>query len=833
MVVEHMVVSAAELDAAILGDLESDCRAIVTTTRGALLVTAGPGAGKTLILARRAAYAATHGEIDPAKMLALTFTNRAAREMRQRVDRCAPNVSSAMTISTLHSLCARILREEAHILDRDGAFAILDDLECHAVIARVRDPAQIDPAIKAEDLLATIARYKDDGVYPHIASTRLKIDPSHRDLYARYQAALEEQNALDFADLIAYGRLLLTNDRLGARERLRERFVWVEVDEFQDTGVAEYEIIAAIAAGSGDLCCFADPGQAIYSWRGVDFPAAVARFRSEFSPHEVTLTRGRRMPPRIDAAVTAIASAESLSPRPDAASDADDVRLIAASDRDDEARAIARLIDDRVARGEARYRDYAIVARTNRYLRELESRLDDLGLPIRRVDGARWWDDPLARDIVACLRAIQRPDSAAARRVLSAMAPDLSRHDIAAMSSAHLLLTDWFGDDVPAGRDPCGAAISAWNDGDIVALDFETTGLDVTRAEIIEIGAIRLHAGREVETFATLVRTDASVAGSARVHGIDDATLAERGVEPSAAIAGLTDFLGSTPIIGHNLLGYDLPLLRRTQTDHGLTPFAGVAFDTLDLARRATPLPRLTLDRIARHLGLASRTDHRAEADARVAGWVAARLIEQIGQTATARMDIIRKYRDALQPVVDVVNGWRSLAETVTLARLIESIAADKAIAKSSATGTIVARLMELATSKVADTPASAAIDDFVNVARLGSGLDEFDRTANVVPLLTIHSAKGMEFDHVVLAGATDDLIPLGRTRNDAMLDEERRVMVVALSRARRTVTVTYPRADGGRRRLPSRFLAPIAHLDTSETLTVSQSHSSTQRLAR
>ena len=252
--------------------------AAVRHGEGPLLILAGAGSGKTRVLTHRIAHLLDAQAARPGEIMAVTFTNKAAGELRERVQRLVGPGAERLWVSTFHAFGARILRRESDALSLDRAFAIYDDADQLAALKRACQASDVD-LDKAKQILGRIDRWKNAGLLP------LQVQPEPFDVpaktaarvYARYQLELQSSQAVDFGDLIV--RVLeLFSLRQDLADRYSERFRYILVDEFQDTNPAQYQLLKALARAHGNLCVVGDDDQSIYRWRGaevsniIDFP---------------------------------------------------------------------------------------------------------------------------------------------------------------------------------------------------------------------------------------------------------------------------------------------------------------------------------------------------------------------------------------------------------------------------------------------------------------------------------------------------------------------------------------------------------------------------------
>ena len=439
--------SVPEDSADILTDLNAAQREAVTAPAGPLLILAGAGSGKTRVIAHRIAYLIRDQGVPPHRLVAVTFTNKAAGEMRRRITALTGDAGSVVTCGTFHSVCARWLRRDIRHLDRDGSFTIYDDDDQLRVIKRLMSAARIDQNhIKPQDIRSSISRAKDELLLPEEYAEKVYDRPYDQDIqqatvqvYRRYQAALEEANALDFADL------LLTTLRLFEQvpEVLgyyQQQYQHVLVDEYQDTNRVQYEIVRRLAAVHRNITVVGDDDQSIYSWRGADICNILA-FEDEYPDATVVkLEQNYRSTKHIlDSAHGVVRSLRSRKPkrlRTDKAP-GDEVVVCQALDDHDEAGFVANEIERLVGADRRRYRDCAVMYRVNAQSRSLEKALDNQRIPYQLVGGTKFYARREIKDLLCYLRLAYNPaDEASLRRVINVPARGIGARTVA-------VLDDW------------------------------------------------------------------------------------------------------------------------------------------------------------------------------------------------------------------------------------------------------------------------------------------------------------------------------------------------------------------------------------------------------
>jgi len=410
----------------ILADLNPEQRIAVESTEGPLLVLAGAGSGKTRVLTSRIAYLIGVCGIPPESMLAVTFTNKAAGEMRERVAKMLGEEQARdLAIGTFHSMCVRILRRDIGHLERSRGFVIYDDSDSLGVIKDVLKRHGLDPKVHDPKRLRwRIDQWKNQGLLPaQAAAAAADIDDElSSELYATYQRLLADANALDFGDLLLQTVELFKRfpQVLGHYQR---RWQYVLVDEYQDTNGVQYELVGQLAASHRNLCVVGDPDQSIYAWRGADI-RNILDFEHDYEDAKVVkLERNYRSTSPILAGASAVVANNSdrkpktmFTEREGGAL----IRYFEAADDREESQFVIRQILTRSRRDGRPYGDFAILYRTNAQSRSFEEELLKYDVPYTVVGGMRFYERAEVKDVLAYLRLMVNPtDNQALRRIVN------------------------------------------------------------------------------------------------------------------------------------------------------------------------------------------------------------------------------------------------------------------------------------------------------------------------------------------------------------------------------------------------------------------------------
>ena len=400
-------------------------RRAVEAVDGPVLVLAGAGTGKTRVLTTRLAHILATRRARPSQLVAVTFTNRAALEMRERLGRTIGESAEGLWLGTFHAIAARILRRHAEALGLKPNFTILDADDQLRLVKQIAAAAHIDDRRwPARALLGAIERWKDRGLVPdkvpeaergEIANGRMI------ELYRIYQERLRALNAADFGDLLLHNLTLFTL-RPEILAEYQQRFRYLLVDEYQDTNVAQYLWLRLLAQKHRNLCCVGDDDQSIYSWRGAEI-GNILRFEKDFPGATIVrLEQNYRSTPHILAAASAlIAQNESRLGKTlwTEANEGERIVLRGVWDGEEEARWVGDEVESLQRRGES-LSHIAILVRAGFQTREFEERFLTLGVPYRVIGGLRFYERQEIRDALAYLRLVHQPaDDLAFERIIN------------------------------------------------------------------------------------------------------------------------------------------------------------------------------------------------------------------------------------------------------------------------------------------------------------------------------------------------------------------------------------------------------------------------------
>ena len=541
-----------------LSDRQRDA---VTHTDGPLLIIAGPGSGKTRVMAHRVAYLIGVTGVSPWKILGVTFTNKAARELLERCERLVGLGSNELQVRTFHGFCARVLRSDGENVGLQSDFTIYDSDDQARVIRRILEDIDIDPKqFPPRSVLAVISDAKNNLQSPEQLSKRTE---TYRDevmsrIYEAYEAALHRANAVDFDDLLSKTYALLEGHP-EILEKYQQRYEYLLVDEFQDTNPLQFQVARLLALKSRNICVVGDPDQSIYSWRHAD-PSNLTDFQSTFNETKiVTLDQSYRSTQIIlEAADSVIGNNDermekNLWTENDRGSR---ITVAEAYNEEEEARLVLQATVELQEKHGIDRNEIAVMYRVNAQSRAFEVTCNREGIPYRLVGGVKFYDRKEVKDILAFLSLIANPAAdAALERVINVPARGISAKSLTELRRVALVnnvpILDVIldisrvkgGDEEPAAYG-CTLATRALNSiatfGDLITrLIEQSMALDTT--ELIDLAVERTGYG-------AMLREDKE-RGEERMENLQELRASAEQFSGSDERGQLTDFLENVALV--------------------------------------------------------------------------------------------------------------------------------------------------------------------------------------------------------------------------------------------------------------------------------------------
>ncbi len=821
----------------------------VSHIEGSGILHAPVGTGKTLALAERTATAIQRG-IKPDKILCLTFTNRATQEMKERITQSCGERANRVRVSTFHSLCAWMLRVEAHRLALPADFTVVDEDDSREILRRIVQERGLRLKIRASsgdifrELFRRIERCLSDvtaeqlaylpeanliaGEYPSEFFTDLpEVD---RYVALEYERWLTSEHYVDFPNLILFTRaMLLRNSEI--RDYWSRRFTMVQVDEMQDTHMNEYEVLKILTYRSQNIVLAGDYDQTIYEWRGSEPKKIEKRFKKDF-PNVRGFTfrtnyRATELLLKTSANVAASYSNNDVPCLGTATKTGRPIIVHFAASSNEEGEWIARQIEK--IRRENFYEQnnplplhqIAVLSRTNQRRKAISKVFRSRDLPHLTVEQYEFFRRQEVKDALAYLRHLLNPyDSSSLQRILKRLPLGIGEaafKQVREVYESGLRLADLASVKTLDSGDPFGAIKESLSSGTVTVFDLETTGIELGKDEIVELFALKLHRGQKILTFHRYLKLHdlKTVGDSQRIHGISDDYLNANGIQPSQVLKEFGEFANGSLLVGHNV-GFDVKMVnsyaRRLGIDLNFSEFA----DTLEIAKRFVKLERYRLEDLARHFDLDTQPTHRASDDAMTTWKLLQHLIPLVEPGESERRAVIRRLYKKFLPISKKIRSLRYRLHTKRPHEFLTCMLEKSGLLTYyQRNERRLENLRELwRVFKAWDDPSMdelGSLKNLVNMGALARNLDLADKELDRVRILTIHQAKGLEFDVVFLAGLTDGELPNFLAEKQ---DEERRIFYVGITRAREMLFLTGHAWDSNsnHRRKPSPFFRLIGN---------------------
>lgn len=735
-------------------------REAVLTTEGPLLVLAGAGSGKTRVLTFRIAHMLGDLGVKPWQVLAITFTNKAAAEMRERLAALIPSGTRGMWVCTFHAMCVRMLREDADLLGYTGQFTIYDDDDSKRMVRDIMQTLGIEQKQFPINMIRSkISSAKNAMIGPEdmLKSADSPNDKKAAQVYLELERRLRAANAMDFDDLLVR-TLELLRTRPEVLDKYQERFRYISVDEYQDTNHVQYEIANLLAAKYQNLMVVGDDDQSIYSWRGADI-TNILDFEKDFKNCKtVKLEQNYRSTGHILSAANAVVRHNSQ--RKDkrlftAEGDGEKIQAFQASDERDEGRWIAGEIEKLHSKGTS-YDDIAVFYRTNAQSRILEDMFLRAGVPYKIVGGTRFFDRAEIRDVMAYLKMIVNPaDEMSVKRVINT-----PRRGIGSTSIQKI---------------------------EQLARDNHCSFFQACEIACAETGMFSAKVRNGLSSFVALVREGRRMDGELKdvvemivdKTGLLQAFRAEGTMESESRAENIQEFLGVAAEF------------EETHEDIEGT------LESLEELRAA---------------GVAD-----VPADAEPESVVVSAPAPESGPSAPASsFEALVVARDAAgsNPLDSLAAPALSPQDALAAAIAGNAYAAPTELPAGAVHADEIERTYGPLTCK--------ALPALMEWLALRSDLDSLAGETHAITMMTIHSAKGLEFPAVFVAGMEEGIFPhvhdFGGSDDPGKLEEERRLAYVAITRARKRLFLTYAatrRTYGSTSANPrSRFLNEIPFED-------------------
>lgn len=655
-----------------------------------------------------------------------------------------------------------------------------------------------------------------------------------------YELALQQMHGLDYKDLIANAYRLFQDENICSS--WRKRYKYIMIDEMQDTSSFEYTMLENLFPANNIMLC-GDEFQTIYEWRGSNPQKILTAFTEKYNPLIINFNENYRSTRLLlemayntlinlfhketishSYAKNLLSKSSELGHK---------IELKQANSLANEAQWIFQNIVNLLPLVKTPTQ-IAILVRQNNYLQNLTLHLNYLAniynqknqeTPIHfiQIDNIRFFKRQEIKDILSIMKYLINPnDYLSLQRILINLIPNIGIRTIKQISSAEYLqnglrLSDFINANFQnPNYEPFSDLISAYLSKDIIVFDIEGTGTDIFADNIIQLSAIKIRKGKKIAEFNRYLKSDKPVGDSEKVHHISDEYLQTHGENPKLVLQEFCQFIQDAIITGHNIRGYDMDILNQNLLKHNLKPvdFSNINFDTLDLVRRFYPnLPNHKLEFLSNHFQFETKSNHNSLDDVFATWELLHKLLEdKIIPTAKKRSELINKQKNKFIHVAQIFQKLHNiLNDNLLLENLITQIVKEfdlVNIYKANATqdGAVrlenIRNLFRLAKAELNSHRGTNGIKELLEYASLSNtDLDSLTSSHPKIPIITIHQAKGLEFDYEFLAGMNDDIFPsYFSTRNGSITEEEKRLFYVAITRAKKALFLS----SSGR---PSRLL--------------------------
>ena len=655
-----------------------------------------------------------------------------------------------------------------------------------------------------------------------------------------YELALQQMHGLDYKDLIANAYRLFQDENICSS--WRKRYKYIMIDEMQDTSSFEYTMLENLFPANNIMLC-GDEFQTIYEWRGSNPQKILTAFTEKYNPLIINFNENYRSTRLLlemayntlinlfhqetishSYAKNLLSKSSELGHK---------IELKQANSLANEAQWIFQNIVNLLPLVKTPTQ-IAILVRQNNYLQNLTLHLNYLAniynqknqeTPIHfiQIDNIRFFKRQEIKDILSIMKYLINPnDYLSLQRILINLIPNIGIRTIKQISSAEYLqnglrLSDFINANFQnPNYEPFSDLISAYLSKDIIVFDIEGTGTDIFADNIIQLSAIKIRKGKKIAEFNRYLKSDKPVGDSEKVHHISDEYLQTHGENPKLVLQEFCQFIQDAIITGHNIRGYDMDILNQNLLKHNLKPvdFSNINFDTLDLVRRFYPnLPNHKLEFLSNHFQFETKSNHNSLDDVFATWELLHKLLEdKIIPTAKKRSELINKQKNEFIHVAQIFQKLHNiLNDNLLLENLITQIVKEfdlVNIYKANATqdGAVrlenIRNLFRLAKAELNSHRGTNGIKELLEYASLSNtDLDSLTSSHPKIPIITIHQAKGLEFDYEFLAGMNDDIFPsYFSTRNGSITEEEKRLFYVAITRAKKALFLS----SSGR---PSRLL--------------------------
>lgn len=841
-------------------NLNEEQQKVINEQKNNIILLASAGTGKTNTLAERVTSIIKNGNSKPSEILCITFTNKACKEMSDRVMKIVGGEAKDITIRTFHSFCFDVVRTYAkRNTDIFSDFTIFDEDDCREVISKLSyyyatsnlmaNNMQIQKVIdfikverarietledrvldEYKTVIDEIFKFREEKIN-QVCTNKGNLNLNLKnyikfhghELVTLYDSKLREDHALDFNDLIILTKELFKDEKVV--RALKNKFKYINIDEVQDTSIIEYSIIEKLFEGNNVLIC-GDFFQTIYSWRGSDPEMIFNKFKEKYNHIEIVFSKNYRATKNLNKASleflnNAFSSKVSTMYKDgilaESKEDGEKILLKETRGLREEARFIFDYVNKLCKNGEDLKR-VCVLTRDNNYNIGLSEELYQIGgyegadFEFILVDQFKFFRRQEVKDILAFLKLIaNRYDSLSLKRIVNRLPTGIGMRTLEAIESykykeVGIRLADYIDPLVLEYGEKFSLLINEFEKENIIVFDVESTGGDVTEDEIIQIAAIKLNKkGEVVDKFEKFLKNKKPVKDSYYVHGFSDEMLQRIGEDKEKVLKEFVEYSKDSIIVGHNVQ-YDINILCSELERNNLgKPKFKTFYDTLDIYRRFYPGNiNYKLENLSNVYDTKHKPSHDAMDDIIATGELLVRAInEKIRETSMERMALMSKHLKAFTAISKKLNELFQIAESKRPYELVACVmngfniksmyAGDENKEKLNRLRDLYALFRDLDDKSKGNRD---ALLDIIRITGLSNGELEsliINRTKKPrIPIITVHQAKGLEFDTVFLAGIQNNTFPSYMSIKEGNLAEEKRVFYVAITRAKKRLVITY-----------------------------------------
>lgn len=851
-----------------MAELNNQQKELVNELNSNVLLVASAGTGKTETLANRIANIIDNKKADPKEILCITFTNKACKEMQERIESIVGKNASDITVKTFHSFCLKIIKEQAKKkTDIFTDFTVIDEEDSREIIKkfnkrgynvnalynflRVLKETRIELNLLSDnnsddydEVIKHVFKYKRNEMKT-VCTIDRKFDLNFMQilekygymLIKKYNFELKKNHMVDFNDLIMEAKKLFADAEVVAQ--YKDKYKYINIDEVQDTSITEYTIIEKMFGDNNILLC-GDSFQTIYEWRGSKPDNIQNEFITKYNPRIIQFYENYRATQILTKA--SIDYLKNVFPQQynntynytiesKSANEGEKIEYNPYITREDEALGIKRKIDE-LYRNNENPGKICVLTRNNNVNVDLSGflRNDTNKYEFALVDQYKFFRREEIKDIIAFLKLIlNKNDVISFERLLKKLPTGVGERTIEAIQSEEykalgIKLTDFIEEGI-LGEYFSLLLDTYNNDEPIIVFDVESTGTDVTEDEIIQIAAIKIDKdGEIIETFERFIKPSKSVGKSSLVHNFTDEFLSENGEDKKIVFNDFMNFSKDALIIGHNV-NYDISILNSEleRCNMSKPQFKGV-YDTLDIYRRFYPnLHNHKLETLSKEFQIKHSPSHNALDDVKATAYLLVYAIRNnIQPTTLERIALmgnhLKSFKYISEKLNDLIKASNDMRPYEIIDYILENFPLENVYGKEERISKVqrindFKEFLELFDKE--EKCNKDTLIEVVNLTALSNGEIEelmIKRTGkDRIPIITVHQAKGLEFDYVFLAGLEEGTFPSYMSVKNNYLKEEERLFYVAMTRAKKKLYLSScSKSKWGRDSYESRFINKI-----------------------